>query len=130
MVLVANKILVASGIAFWVIVGVYAIGKSGLLNRPGTSDVSKTTEAECGMNEEYIVTPTGKRMCVKKPKDAGKECTKSGECESGKCVTKEAKATKGICFDSNYHIACVKGYWTIEESQTKRSSAIIPDCAY
>lgn len=72
----------------------------------------------CNTDEEYFVDHrNGQGGCVKKPSDAGKSCTKSSACQSGYCVTKEIKATKGICYDSYYNIPCSDCYWTIESSQ-------------
>jgi hypothetical protein len=115
-----SKLLIISGVVFWLVVGIYVVEMSGFFNK------SKQT---CALGQELIESQAGgKIICVNKPKDAGKVCTKSSECESKYCVTEELKAKKGVCLDSNYYMPCIKGYWTIERAQTPNPPARL--CVY
>ena len=117
-----NKILIVSGIAFWLLAAVFIAGKTGLLRKIQQQSRRIITKEICdAKNGEYKIGQTGIGHCFKIPGDSEKLCTKSSECETGYCVTREAKATEGKCFHSNAYDPCIYAYWTIEESQTKKT---------
>ena len=117
--------LVVSAVVIALGVGIYAVKATGFFKRVGGRVVTNLFEVKCKENEEYVVTQAGgKKLCVKRPKDGGKSCTKSSECETGKCVSKEYYgATSGTCFNSNYHQPCIFWLWTVEESQAREKPA-------
>lgn len=131
-----NKILIVSGVAFWLLAVVFLAGKTGLLKKIQEQSRETVRETECAKDEEYALFGSGIGGCYKLPKDSGKPCSVSTGCESGYCVTKEVRAKEGVCFKSNAHLPCVFGYWTIEESQALKQtpgegkSAIFPFCVY
>ena len=86
--------LIVGGLVFWTVVGVVVLWKVG-----GLLVANKSRgEAKCKTNEELVTNLVDcSRVCIKKSKDSGKVCTKSGECESKRCVTGNPKAVKGVC---------------------------------
>src|SRR3990172_11605004 len=121
-----NKILIVSGIAFWLLAVVFLVGQTGLLKKIQQQGGGTVRETVCANDEEYAQFGPTSGGCYKLPKDSGKPCIKSSECESKYCVTQEVKAKAGTCFKSNAHIPCIFGYWTIEESQKQSPPKQLP----
>ncbi len=46
-----NKVIIASGIVLVMVIGVYIIGKSGILNGYRITGVGNNLEIKCGENE-------------------------------------------------------------------------------
>ncbi len=71
----------------------------------------------CKAGEEVFRGQTGKVVCLKKLPDAGKTCTASSQCLSGKCVVSKPQAEKGICYKYERHSECLDGFATIEKAR-------------
>lgn len=132
MILRANNYKVFRFVVIMVVLVIlFAVNRFKLVDKIKTNGTNKSEVTQCKEDEEAIVTQAGgKNICVKYPNDADKECVNSNQCESGYCVTKEAKVKSGTCFKSNYHPPCIFGYWTIEESQSKNDSDWSVPCVY
>jgi Tfp pilus assembly protein PilX len=114
-----------------VVVILFVANRFQLVDKFKSNEIDKSRVVQCNEYEESITTQAeGKKICVKYPSDAGKECTDSNQCESGHCITSKPKAKSGSCFKSNYHQPCIFGYWTIEESQSKNDSEQPVPCFY
>lgn len=123
-----NKILIVSGIAFWLLAAVFIAGKTGLLRKIQQQSRKISAEITCAKNEVAIYNyQIDGYKCLKIPTDGGKFCTKSSECESGYCIAKGVRAKNGTCHDSVYHPGCEL---TIEESQEFKEGSVPLPCAY
>ncbi len=122
-----SKLLVISGASLVVIVTFIILSTLRTRVRWNPNIKNDSYSGKCKNGYEYVVFQTGKTDCVKIPDDAGKLCKNNSECESGYCVTRKAKALDGTCFDSNAHMPCIKGFWTVEESQTKIPKEDLPE---
>ena len=72
----------------------------------------------CKADEESFWGQTGEMVCLKILLDAGKVCTASSQCLSGKCVVTKPQAEEGTCYKYKNHSECLDGFATIEKARS------------
>lgn len=95
-----------------------------------TNQKEKVENISCtGQDERWERGQTGKYWCRKLLPDRGKVCTAGSQCLSGYCMTVNAQAKSGKCYESKTNDYCLWGE-TIEKSRLAPKGTLLSRCVF